>query len=87
MDYKKIFNDFLKKEYGETDFKLTKISEDEKNVFGYIDSKNDFDIPVLVLNKTTNKVIDEILPPFTDDENAKIIWQSDFDADEETDYD
>ena len=76
MEYKELFNRFLKDNCSKTDFKLNKIAENKDYVFGYLESKSDFDVPKLVLNKKTNEILDEITPPFTDDENSKTIWES-----------
>ena len=74
MEYKTLFDDFLKKNYEDTDFEIEELKENQDFVFGYIKSKNEFDIPLLVLDKKSNEIKDEILPPFTDDTDAVTIW-------------
>ena len=75
MDYKILFEEFLEKNYKDTDFKIKEIKENEDFIFGYIETEEKFDVPILVLDKKTNEIKDEILPPFTNDENAVVIWE------------
>lgn len=76
---KKLFEDYLKKNYEKTDFELKEIKENDKYYFGYLFSKEPYDVPILVCDKNTNEIKDEVLPPFTNDEGAKTIYEKKFD--------
>lgn len=75
MEYLELFNDFLNKNYDGANFEVERITETDKNVFGYLNIKDNMDIPILVLDKETMQIKDEILPPFTDSEGEKTIWE------------
>ena len=75
MEYLELFNDFLNKNYNGANFEVERITETDKNVFGYLNIKDNMDIPILVLDKETMQIKDEILPPFTDSEGEKTIWE------------
>lgn len=75
MEYLELFNDFLNKNYDGANFEAERITETDKNVFGYLNIKDNMDIPILVLDKETMQIKDEILPPFTDSEGEKTIWE------------
>lgn len=74
-NYKETFDKFLKDNFDGTELKIAEIKEDENCVFGYARGSEDYDNPTLVLDKKTNEIKVEIVPPFTNDENAKTIWK------------
>lgn len=72
---KELFEKYLNEEYKETEFKIEEIKENDKYAFCYLYSSENYDVPVLVYDKKTKEIKDEILPPFTDDSDAKTIFK------------
>jgi len=72
---KELFSKYVKDNYKGTDFEIEKIKEDDNFYFCYLHSTEPYDVPVLVLDKKTNKIKEEILPPFTDDSKAITIYE------------
>jgi hypothetical protein len=66
---------FIEENFKGVDFKLEEIKEDQNNYFGYLKSSENYDVPILVYEKATNKIKAEFLPPFTDDSKAKTIFK------------
>lgn len=73
---KELFEKYLEEHFKETSFEIEEIREDEEHCFCYLYSSEDYDVPVLVCDKLTKVVKDEILPPFTEEKDAKTIYKS-----------
>lgn len=71
-----LFKKFIDENYKGAGFEVEEIKEDEINLFCYLKSPENYDVPVLILNKKTKKITPEILPPFTDDSAAKTIYRN-----------
>ena len=76
MNYKKLFKNYLNEHFKDANFTIDEITENDKNVFCYLEADNDMDIPTLVIDKENNDVKSEIVPPFTDNTGEKTIWKN-----------
>jgi len=73
-NYNEKLQKYVDENFEGIDLKLKEVKENEKNVFGYFHSNEPYDIPVIVIDKETGNIKSEIIPPFTNDEDAKTIW-------------
>ena len=73
-NYNEKLQKYVDENFEGTDLKLKEVKENEKHVFGYFYSNDPYDIPIVVIDKETGDIKSEIIPPFTDDEDAQTIW-------------